>query len=1123
MNDSEGNERLQGNPGNIAVRSYGQAMEVDQEDKGLKANEFDKMAGKLLPILPDLETISETYFTWHVESWQGLGRKAYSPEFVNGNFNWRILVFPYGNYQSDQFSIYLECQPLDRSANWYCCAQFCIVMWNKNDPSVWTHHYATHRFIPEESDWGFSRFYDLRKLMMRFEDRNHSIIENDETSITVYLRIVKDSTGILWHSFINYNSRKETGYVGLKNQGATCYMNSLLQSLYFTNFFRLAVYMIPTEKDEPNDSIALALQRLFYLLQTSSEPVSTIELTRSFGWDTLDSFMQHDIQEFNRVLQDNLEGKMKNSEAENALSKLFVGKMKSYIKCVNVDYESSRSEDFWDIQLNVKGMRTLRESFRDYIQVETLDGDNKYFAEGYGLQDAKKGVIFQSFPPVLHLQLKRFEYDLQRDTMVKINDHHEFPLEIDLEEFLSDDANKSEPHIYKLHGVLVHSGDLHGGHYYALLKPEKKGHWYKFDDDRVTKATLKEVLDENFGGDISLTNNYIKNPYSRNSSLKRYTNAYMLIYFRENELDEILKPVVESDIPSHLRKRLESEKAALEARRKEREEMHLYLYVKIVTDEDFKAHQGFDLSNIEERDPPVCLFSTHKILKETLFINFKTQIAENHGIDSKNIKFWVMVNRQNKTIRPDTPVPENDPTLTLEMIRDKMLPRRGDLLLYMELFSVDSCDTLLESWNSLETLGNNTKILIFLKHFDIKKQLLHGVSHIYINKHDKIGTLVSIICSLMDWPSTTLIQLYEEIKPTMIEMMKLKQTFYQAEIQDGDIICFQKVISEEEVEEIISDGGYGSAIEYYDFMLNKITVSFKPRYLDQDVTEEFDLVLSRKTTYDVLSFKVGERLNVPSTHIRFTTINSSTQMPKFTVKRVPSLALQNILQPAYLQSPLNTLFYEVLEISLSELETKRTLKIGWLPDGITREELIEVLVPKTGTLKDVVQALIQKLNISSDLIDRFHIFGAHLNRVYKDFDLSYPIASLQDFLLLYAEMIPEDELNLEKDDQYVNVYHFQKEPARSHGIPFRFIIKPNEKFNETKARLLKRTGMKEKDMSKVKYAVIQQTSFAKPHYLEDDDIIYDILKNSDDLLGLDHLDKTVRTGRHCEKAIFIKG
>lgn len=130
--------------------------------------------------------------------------------------------------------------------------------------------------------------------------------------------------------------------------------------------------------------------------------------------------------------------------AEGAIQKLFVGKMKSYIKCVNVDFESSRIEDFngralaaWmfsridqaiiDIQLNVKGMKNLYESFKDYVAVETLDGENKYQAEGYGLQEAKKGIIFQSFPPVLHLQLKRFEYDIQRDAMVKVRSPGTFP------------------------------------------------------------------------------------------------------------------------------------------------------------------------------------------------------------------------------------------------------------------------------------------------------------------------------------------------------------------------------------------------------------------------------------------------------------------------------------------------------------------------------------------------------------------------------------------------------------------------------------------------------------------------------------------------------------------------
>lgn len=39
------------------------------------------------------------------------------------------------------------------------------------------------------------------------------------------------------------------------------------------------------------------------------------------------------------------------------------------------------------------------------------------------LQDAKKGVLFIDFPPVLQLQLKRFEYDFIRDTMVKVSMH----------------------------------------------------------------------------------------------------------------------------------------------------------------------------------------------------------------------------------------------------------------------------------------------------------------------------------------------------------------------------------------------------------------------------------------------------------------------------------------------------------------------------------------------------------------------------------------------------------------------------------------------------------------------------------------------------------------------------
>jgi ubiquitin carboxyl-terminal hydrolase 7 len=47
-------------------------------------------------------------------------------------------------------------------------------------------------------------------------------------------------------------------------------------------------------------------------------------------------------------------------------------------------------------------------------------------------------------------------------------------------------------------------------------------------------------------------------------------------------------------------------------------------------------------------------------------------------------------------------------------------------------------------------------------------------------------------------PKSTSIQLFEEIKPSSIELLKSDQTFRKAEIQHGDIVCFQQSISQKE-------------------------------------------------------------------------------------------------------------------------------------------------------------------------------------------------------------------------------------------------------------------------------------------------------------------------------------
>lgn len=1077
----------------------------EEAEPDIRADDFDTMKAKILVDIPDLEIEAETYDTWHIKDWRNLTRREHGPTFECGGSPWRILFFPFGN-QAECASFYLEHGfEKDPPPEWYACVQFALVLWNPNDPTIFAHHSANHRFNAKEGDWGFTRFVDLRKAFSQpWDGHERSLVENDEANVTAYVRVLKDPTGVLWHNFEGYDSKKETGMVGLKNQGATCYLNSLLQSLYFTNAFRKATYQIPTENEALKTNSAWTLQRLFYNLQKNQTAVSTAELTASFGWDSRQIFEQQDVQELSRILMEKLEERMKGTTAENALPHLFVGKMKTYISCVNVDFESSRIEEFWDIQLNVRGNKNLHESFMDYIQVETLEGENKYDAGSpYGLQDAKKGVIFESFPPVLHLQLKRFEYDINRDAMMKVNDRHEFPEEFDASPYLSEDADKSESWTYQLHGVLIHSGDFNAGHYYAFLKPTKDGHWYKFDDDRVTRATIKETLEENYGGEYPNLPNGLgqRQPYMRGYSTKRSMNAYMLVYIRKSRLDDVLTDVKEEDIPEHLEKRLNEEKAELERKRKEREEAHLYLNVHVISDKTFKNHQSFDMATWDASADDPAAPKAYRILRAMKISEFEEKIAEEEGLSTQQVRFWVMVNRQNKTIRPDQPL--RDPNMTLDEAWSRYGNKGGPFRLWAELGQPQEDGK--SGWP--EATPTSVPILILIKYFDVKAQTLTGVGHIYVKKHAKVSDMASQILDLMGWAPGTQFQLFEEIKSAMIEPMKPKQTFQQSEIQDGDIICLQQTIPDLDPSTTICT----DARQYYDYLLNRIPIVFVTRPTETD-EGEFTLVLSKKMTYDQFSAKVGEHLKVDPTHIRFATINSSTGKPKTWVKRNNNQTLQQTLTSPYAYSYSNhrsdALYYEVLDTSLSEFEMKKPIKVTWLTEGISKEEITELLVPKTGTIADILDALQKKLNLSDEDAQKVRIYEGHGGRIYKELLDDSAVSAINDYVTLYAEKTPEEELNAGENDHAVHCIHFDKEPGKPYGVPFKFILKPGEPFKETKERIGKRTGIKGKNLEKIKFAIVGKALYSKPRYLEDDDIVYDLITDTDHNLGLDHVNKT---------------
>ena len=379
--------------------------------------------------------------------------------------------------------------------------------------------------------------------------------------------------------------------------------------------------------------------------------------------------------------------------------------------------------------------------------------------------------------------------------------------------------------------------------------------------------------------------------------------------------------------------------------------------VQVATEANFRCHQGFDLAAWDandEEDPAAPRIM--RFLKTTTIADFTQQLATTFNLDADLIRPWLVVNRQNGTKRPDTPI---EPfTMSLEEAAAKGVTRQQVLKVWIEETTRDASGKPV--WES--STGSNAKrpFIVFLKYFDPESQELKGAGHAYMKPDDKVSELTLPILKIMNWDANTKnIRLYEEIKPNFVETMKPKQTLQASEIQDGDIVCFQKDFSGDEVAAIQqkSPSAYLEAPMFYDYLLNRILVHFGPKpSVTQHInlTEEddrFSLFLSKKDTYDNLTIKVAEHLSkvskttVDSSHMRFTTVNSQTNKPRTLVKKTPTATLATILQGVgggyggygYSNQAADALYYEVLEMSISDLEQRKTVKIIWLSDGIQKE------------------------------------------------------------------------------------------------------------------------------------------------------------------------------------------
>ncbi len=359
---------------------------------------------------------------------------------------------------------------------------------------------------------------------------------------------------------------------GLKNQGATCYMNSLLQQMFCIPSFCEAVLGL----ESTPDSVLHHLQVAFGSMRVSTKHFyDTLPLCKAIAkadGAPLNLSEQRDANEFATQLFDKIESE--SPAAKHVVESNFGGMLVNQIvsKDVNHPYVSERPEPFHILPVDVRGHTTLTKALDSFVKSELLNGDNQYRLDSGEFVDASKRTCIKSAPNHLIINLKRFEFDLRTLTKRKVNDRFEFPLTLDLEpytlEYLSrthageeagassgqsggeddqggvgqgnDEGGPSSPrskegaYMYELAGVITHSGTMDSGHYFSLIRMRKPtfppvgGEWFEFNDKLVWPYPIDCMPGDCFGG---------VDPILRADGttvhLAKQKSAYMLVYDRK--------------------------------------------------------------------------------------------------------------------------------------------------------------------------------------------------------------------------------------------------------------------------------------------------------------------------------------------------------------------------------------------------------------------------------------------------------------------------------------------------------------------------------------------------------------------------------------------------------------
>ncbi|XP_037342599.2 ubiquitin carboxyl-terminal hydrolase 40 [Pungitius pungitius] len=303
--------------------------------------------------------------------------------------------------------------------------------------------------------------------------------------------------------------RGRSNLCGLKNQGGTCYLNSLLQTLLFTPEFREALFSLGAaelgcleHKDTPGAKvrvIPLELQKLFAsLLLVDQQSASTANLTSSFGWNSGEGTNQHDVQELNRILFSALDHSLVGTTGSTFIHQLYHGTIVNSIVCKDCGNISQRQEDFLDLTVCVCGVSSLEEALWNmFVEEELFQGNNLYrCAQCDRLVTAAKSAKLKKLPPFMTMSLLRFSFDFAKCERYKETGRYSFPLSINLQPFCEETDAEDSDYSYELFSVIIHKGGCYGGHYHVYIRDiDQLGKWEPPEEERKPK-TQKQSRDE---------------------------------------------------------------------------------------------------------------------------------------------------------------------------------------------------------------------------------------------------------------------------------------------------------------------------------------------------------------------------------------------------------------------------------------------------------------------------------------------------------------------------------------------------------------------------------------------------------------------------------------------------